>query len=135
MSVKIRLSRFGKAKSPFYRIVVIDERKSRSSEYLEQVGSFNPMESDKAKMYVIDVEKVKAWVLKGAQFTQPVAQLLNDAGHPGLQALTGGKAETAKKKAAKVRKSRYKAVAKRVKKAKKEKKVAPPKKKKKEAKK
>lgn len=135
MSVKIRLSRFGKKKSPFYRIVVIDERKSRSSEYLEQVGSYNPMETDKAKMYVIDAEKVKSWVVKGAQLSQPVAQLLADAGHPGMATQTGFKPETAKKKAAKVRKSRYNAVAKRVKKAKKEKKVSAPKKKKKEAKK
>ena len=135
MSVKIRLSRFGKIKHPFYRVIVVDERRARNSAYIEQLGTFSPMERDASKTYRIDAEKVKSWVAKGAQLSQAVKQLLIKAGHPGMATFTGAKPVGESKKAPKIRKKRYHAVKDRVKKAKRVRKVAPPKTKKKEAKK
>jgi small subunit ribosomal protein S16 len=135
VSVKIRLARFGKIKHPFYRVIVIDERRARNSAYLEQVGTFSPMEADAAKIFRIDAEKVKSWVAKGAQLSQAVSQLLIKAGHPGMSTQTGAKPAGEAKKAPKIRKKRYHAVKDRVKKAKRVRKTAPPKTKKKDAKK
>lgn len=74
MSVKIRLSRHGAKKRPFYRIVVSDERSPRDGKYIEQVGSYDPkLPSGGIK---IDREKVEAWLKRGAQPTQTVSELI-----------------------------------------------------------
>ena len=75
MPVRIRLSRKGCKKRPFYRIVVVDSRKSRNSSYLDCVGTYNNI--DKPAQVSIDGEKVAAWLKKGAQPSQTVQQLLN----------------------------------------------------------
>jgi small subunit ribosomal protein S16 len=74
MSVRIRLSRHGAKKRPFYRIVVSDERSPRDGKYIEQVGSYDPkLASGGIK---IDREKVEAWLKRGAQPTQTVSELI-----------------------------------------------------------
>ena len=74
MPVRIRLSRKGANKRPFYRIVVVDSRKARNSSYLDCVGTYDPV-AQPAKVH-IDEAKAKAWLAKGAQATQTVQQLL-----------------------------------------------------------
>lgn len=74
MAVKMRLTRMGDKKSPFYRIVVVDSRKARDGEYIEKVGHYNPT-SQPAEI-VIDEAKAKDWLSKGVQPTETVRNLL-----------------------------------------------------------
>ena len=74
MAVKMRLTRMGDKKSPFYRIVVVDSRKARDGEYIDKVGHYNPT-CDPAEL-VIDADKAKDWLSKGVQPTDTVKTLL-----------------------------------------------------------
>ncbi len=76
MSVKIRLKRFGTKKRPYYRIVVMDSRKPRDGRTLEEVGYYHPIEAED-KQVKLDTDRVKDWILKGAQVTPTVKKLLN----------------------------------------------------------
>lgn len=78
MAVKIRLARFGAKKKPFYRIVVTDTRAPRDGRFIEKVGTYDPKQDPPS--ISVDMEKVKEWILKGAQPTPTVAQLLRRAG-------------------------------------------------------
>ena len=81
MSLKIRLSRGGAKKRPFYRIVVADARAPRDGRFVEKIGTFNPMKAkDDAGRLVLDQEKAKAWLVKGAQPTDRVLRLLDGLG-------------------------------------------------------
>jgi len=81
MSLKIRLSRGGAKKRPFYRIVVADARMPRDGRFVERLGTFDPLKAkDAADRIVIDAEKAKAWIAKGAQPTDRVARLLETVG-------------------------------------------------------
>ena len=71
MAVRIRLSRGGSKKRPFYRIVAADQRAPRDGRFIEKLGTFNPLlPKDHAERLVLDAEKVKAWMAKGAQPTK-----------------------------------------------------------------
>lgn len=74
MAVKIRLTRLGDKKNPFYRIVVSDSRKSRDGEYIEQVGTYNP-NTNPAKV-IINADVANKWLSNGAQPTETVRNLL-----------------------------------------------------------
>ena len=74
MSVKMRLTRMGDKKSPFYRIVVVDSRVARDGMYIDKVGYYNPI-SNPVEV-VIDAEKAKDWLAKGVQPTETVRSLL-----------------------------------------------------------
>lgn len=74
--VKIRLKRMGTAKRPYYRIVVADSRSPRDGRFIEQVGVYHPI-SVEGTQVTFDKEKVKKWVLDGAQPTDIVKKLLN----------------------------------------------------------
>ncbi|MCQ2409438.1 MAG: 30S ribosomal protein S16 [Clostridia bacterium] len=76
--VKLRLTRLGAKKAPFYRIVAIDSRKARDGECIEQIGYYNPAADP--KQIVIDAEKAQKWLANGAQPTATVAALLKDQG-------------------------------------------------------
>ena len=78
MAVKMRLTRMGDHKSPFYRIVVIDSRAARDAEYIDKIGHYNPLTTPAE--VVIDVEKAKDWLKKGVQPTETVKSLLIKAG-------------------------------------------------------
>jgi small subunit ribosomal protein S16 len=76
--VKLRLTRMGAKKSPFYRIVATDSRKARDGQYIEQVGYYNPTVDP--SVVSIDVEKAKSWLSKGAQPTDTVRDLFKKHG-------------------------------------------------------
>ncbi len=81
MSLKIRLSRWGAKKRPFYRIVVADARAPRDGRFVEKIGTFDPMKAkDAADRLVLDQEKAKSWLAKGAQPTDRVLRLLDGLG-------------------------------------------------------
>ena len=81
MSLKIRLSRGGAKKRPFYRIVVADARMPRDGRFIERLGTFDPIKpKDAADRLVLDAEKAQAWIGKGAQPTDRVARLLEMVG-------------------------------------------------------
>ncbi|MBR7095392.1 MAG: 30S ribosomal protein S16 [Clostridia bacterium] len=72
--VKIRLRRMGAKKSPFYRVVVADERYPRDGRFIEEIGYYNPMTTPAE--IKIDAERAAAWIAKGAQPTDTVKALL-----------------------------------------------------------
>ncbi|WP_300619776.1 30S ribosomal protein S16 [Dokdonella sp.] len=78
--VKIRLSRGGAKKRPFYHIVVADGRNARDGRNIERVGYFNPVAAGKEVRLELDTAKVNAWVAKGAQMTDKVRALFKEAG-------------------------------------------------------
>jgi small subunit ribosomal protein S16 len=81
MPLKIRLSRGGAKKRPFYRVVVADSRMPRDGKFIERLGIFDPLKAKDAEgRIVLDQEKAKAWIAKGAQPTDRVARLLDTLG-------------------------------------------------------
>jgi small subunit ribosomal protein S16 len=74
MSVKIRLTRKGAKKRPFYRIVAADSEAPRDGRFLEVVGHYNPL-TDPAQV-TVDEEKLKKWVERGAKISETVRSLL-----------------------------------------------------------
>jgi len=81
MSLKIRLARAGTKKRPFYHIVIADSRSPRDGRFIERLGYFNPLlPRDKTERLKIDLDKVKAWLAKGATPTDRVLRFLDEAG-------------------------------------------------------
>jgi len=81
MSLKIRLSRGGAKKRPFYRIVVADSRKPRDGRYIERIGTYNPMVAkDDPERLVLQDERIKYWLGVGARPSDRVARFLSDKG-------------------------------------------------------
>lgn len=81
MAVKIRLARGGAKKRPYYRVVVADERAPRDGKFIEKIGTYNPLLSkEDPKRMVIDLEKAKEWIAKGALPTEAVEKFLVKAG-------------------------------------------------------
>ena len=78
MAVKIRLRRIGAKKSPFYRVIIADERSPRNGRFIEEIGTYNPM-TEPAEIK-IDSEKAKTWLKNGAQPTDTVKVLLKKTG-------------------------------------------------------
>ncbi|MCX8007732.1 MAG: 30S ribosomal protein S16 [Coriobacteriia bacterium] len=74
MAVKIRLARAGAKKAPFYRVVAADSRAPRDGRFIEILGRYNPR--TKPSTVEIDLEKVDAWLAKGAQPTETAAKLI-----------------------------------------------------------
>lgn len=81
MTVRIRLSRGGSKKHPYYRVVAADQRAPRDGRFIEKLGSYNPLlPKDHAERLVIDEEKVKSWIAKGAQPTERLQKLFANLG-------------------------------------------------------
>jgi small subunit ribosomal protein S16 len=78
MAVKIRLTRVGSKKNPVYRVVVADARSPRDGRFIEIVGRYNPR--TEPSTIELDEAKVKDWLAKGAQPTEPVSRLIRAAG-------------------------------------------------------
>jgi small subunit ribosomal protein S16 len=80
MSLRIRLARAGTKKRPFYHVVVADSRSPRDGRFIERLGYFNPLlPKEKTERIRLDVEKVKAWLAKGALPTDRVLRFLDQA--------------------------------------------------------
>jgi small subunit ribosomal protein S16 len=81
MAVSLRLSRGGSKKRPYYRVVVADARSPRDGNYLEQVGTYNPLlAKDDTNRVRLTEDRVRYWLGVGAQPTDRVARLLDKAG-------------------------------------------------------
>ena len=81
MSLKIRLARGGAKKRPFYRIVVADSRMPRDGRFIERLGTFDPLKAkDAADRVVLDQEKAKDWMTKGAQPSDRVLRIFDGLG-------------------------------------------------------
>ena len=78
MGVRIRLSRHGKKKAPFYRLVVADSRAPRDGRFIEMIGTYNPM-TDPAEVKV-DEERALHWLKQGALPSDTAKALLNKSG-------------------------------------------------------
>lgn len=81
MALKIRLTRGGTKKRPYYSIVIADARSPRDGRFIEKIGAFNPMlaKDDEKRMH-FDVDRAKYWLSVGAQPTDRVARFLSTAG-------------------------------------------------------
>ena len=90
MAVHIRLARAGTTKTPFYRIVVADQRCPRGGRFLERLGTWDPRRPELR----LDAGRVKHWLSKGAQPSQTVADLLKQPNV--LNAADAGPAPAAK---------------------------------------
>lgn len=80
MALKIRLARGGAKKRPFYRIVIADSRYPRDGRFIERVGTYDPLLAKDAERVKLDVEKITAWLAKGAMPTDRVHRFLDEAG-------------------------------------------------------
>lgn len=74
----MRLTRIGKKKSPFYRVVIADERAPRDGKFIESIGTYDPKQDP--SVFKIDEEKAKKWLSNGAKPTETVGKLLKQAG-------------------------------------------------------
>ncbi|HEX2840635.1 30S ribosomal protein S16 [Hyphomicrobium sp.] len=81
MSARIRLSRGGAKKRPYYYVVVAHSASPRDGRYIEQIGTFNPMlPKDSAERVKLDLDRCKHWLSVGAQPTDRVERLFDGAG-------------------------------------------------------
>ena len=81
MPVVIRMARAGTKKRPVYHIVAADSRAPRDGRFIERLGYFNPLlPKDKEERLKLDMDKVKAWMVKGAQPSDRVMRFLDAAG-------------------------------------------------------
>lgn len=74
--VKIRLKKFGTQKRPFYRVVVMDSRKPRDGTAIEEIGTYQPIETAD-KQININMDRAKYWMSVGAQPSAIVGKLIN----------------------------------------------------------
>jgi len=77
--VKIRLTRGGAKKRPFYHIIVTDSRSARDGRNIERVGFYNPVAQGQEQRVVLDISRVEHWLSHGAQLTDKVRSLYKDA--------------------------------------------------------
>lgn len=76
--LKIRLTRMGDKKSPFYRLVVAESRNARDGKFVEQIGTFDPLKTP--EVINVDNERVAYWIKNGAQPTDTAKALLVKCG-------------------------------------------------------
>ncbi|NCG11548.1 MAG: 30S ribosomal protein S16, partial [Alphaproteobacteria bacterium] len=81
MALKIRMSRGGAKKRPYYRIVVADSRMPRDGRFIERVGIYNPLlPKDNTERLQLELDRIKHWLEKGAKPSDRVARFLDEAG-------------------------------------------------------
>ncbi len=76
MSVKLRMTRIGRRHRPFFRINAVESHTPRDSRILEKLGHYDPIEKDKDKQIVLNLERVKFWLDNGAIPSDTVSQIL-----------------------------------------------------------
>lgn len=79
MALRIRLSRGGAKKRPYYRIVVTDSRKPRDGRFIEKLGTYNPLLPKDAERVTLNAERIKHWLDQGALPSDRVARFLGQA--------------------------------------------------------
>ena len=100
MSVKMRLSRGGSKKRPYYYVVIANAQSPRDGKYIEQIGTFNPLlKKDNPERSKLDADRVKHWLSVGAQPTDRVMRLLDAAGLAKREASHNPERAKPKKKA------------------------------------
>ncbi len=77
--VKIRLTRGGAKKRPFYHVIVTDQRAARDGRNIERVGFFNPIAAGNEKRIELDTARIQHWVSRGAQMSDKVRALYKEA--------------------------------------------------------
>ena len=98
MATVLRLSRGGAKKNPFYRLVVADRRAPRDGDFIEKIGTFNPLlAKDSPARFVVNEERAKYWLGVGAQPSDRVARLFAAAGL-GEKPDVSGKPQKGRKK-------------------------------------
>ena len=80
MSLKLRLSRAGTKKRPYYHVVVADARSPRDGRFIEKIGTYDPRLADKEKRVNLITDRVTYWLGVGAQPTDRVARFVDAAG-------------------------------------------------------
>ncbi|RKF12902.1 30S ribosomal protein S16 [Roseovarius spongiae] len=81
MAMKIRLARGGSKKRPFYRIVAADSRMPRDGRFIEKLGTYNPLlPKDSEERVKMNLERIQHWLDHGAQPTDRIARMLENAG-------------------------------------------------------
>jgi small subunit ribosomal protein S16 len=81
MTLRIRMARAGTKKRPFYHVVIADSHSPRDGRFIERIGFFNPLLPKEHKERLkLDLDKVKAWMAKGALPTDRIMRFLDDAG-------------------------------------------------------
>ena len=78
MAVRIRMKRIGAKNTPVFRIVVADSRSPRDGKFIEEIGTYQPLQ--KGDNFKLDLERAKYWVSKGAQPSETVASMIKKAG-------------------------------------------------------
>jgi len=112
MSVRIRLSRGGSKKRPFYKIVVADKRAPRDGRFIEKVGTYNPLlpKEHEGRLTIVP-ERIKEWISKGAEITDRVARLLSEKGVVAKPAIPANQTKKPNPKAKAVERMKAKAEA------------------------
>ena len=81
MAVKIRLARGGAKKAPYYKVVVADARAPRDGDFIEKVGTYNPLlKKEDASRITLKKDKIEYWLKQGAKPTERVAKFIQEAG-------------------------------------------------------
>ncbi len=78
--VKIRLTRVGRKKAPFYRVIVADSRRARDGKFIEIIGRYQPLNKNQEEQITCDEERALYWLHNGAQPTETVRALLRRQG-------------------------------------------------------
>lgn len=111
MPAVVRLARGGAKKRPFYSIVVADKRAPRDGDFIEKLGTFNPLlAKDNASRVVLNAERARHWLSVGAQPSERVNSLLAEAGLTE-KANVSGKPQKPRKKADKLSRAEKRAAA------------------------
>jgi len=76
MSVKLRMTRIGRRHRPFFRINAVESRHPRDGKVVEKLGHYDPIEKDESKQVVLNLERVKYWLDKGAIPSDTVSKIL-----------------------------------------------------------
>ena len=104
MAVKLRLKRLGRTHAPFYRLSAVDSQTPRDGRVIEELGTYDPQNKDKAKQFAAKLDRCKHWLDVGAIPSETVSSMLKKAGveHKMLRLPQPGKpkpAATTEKKA------------------------------------
>lgn len=90
MSVRLRFKRMGNTHRPFYRLTAVDQRDKRDGRVIEELGTYNPLDTNEAKQVNFKLDRVAYWLSVGAQPSETVGNLIAKA---GLKSQPGTKVE------------------------------------------